>query len=500
MKDSQLINLMRSLTEKEIEEFKHFLNSPFYNNSATVKELFVILTKYYPLFTSPEYSKEKIFADLLPGKKYNNLLLNEYFHLLSNQIIEYLKQIVQKKNELKYSIDLLNEFRMRGLKSHFEKLAGKIEKSLSTEKFDHTTLHLNLDLHAAKLNLMSVFQSNNRIKHINAIMDDYEKYLMYMINVIVSEYLSTRLNFLNDSYNFNFTDDNLFSKLENDKIIYKLYEYIKEKNPFGFVINLNLALAEILISPEDTDKYYINKKLILESKDKFKHNELEHYFVYLKSYCIGKAYSPNTRKEFLEEYIKLDFIVLHDKIFINDKSNFLSNLSFRNLLIMLTNLKDSERILALIDYSIYLKPDNRTDYKNLAKAYYYYSTSSYDESIKFLKKIITNEKQLELDSNFLYLKIFYELKDVASGIDKISSFRRLINYDLNLSQDRKQKYRIFLNYLEKIFRRIEKDDEAGLKIIFEEISSQKNIVFAEWFEEKFEELFPKQRMNKKINA
>jgi len=167
---------------------------------------------------------------------------------------------------------------------------------------------------------------------------------------------------------------------------------------------------------------------------------------------------------------------------------------------MLTNLKDSERILALIDYSIYLKPDNRTDYKNLAKAYYYYSTSSYDESIKFLKKIITNEKQLELDSNFLYLKIFYELKDVTSGIDKISSFRRLINYDLDLSRDRKQKYRIFLNYLEKIFRRIEKDDEAGLKIIFEEISSQKNIVFAEWFEEKFEELFPKQRMNKKINA
>lgn len=500
MKDSQLINLMRSLSEKEIQEFGQFLESPFYNNSATIKELFVILKKYYPLFTSPEYSKEKIYSELHPGKKYNNLLINEYFHLLSNLIIEFIKQIVLKKNELKYSIDLLNEFRMRGLTTNFEKLAGKIEKKLTHDKFDNSTLQMNLDLQAAKINMRSVLHSNNRIKHIESIMAEYENYLMHMINVIVSEYLSTRLNFLNDYYSYNLKDNSLFSRLENDKIIYRLYEFIKDSNPFEFNIQLIIALSELLLNPEDKSRYYKNKKLILDNKDKFKHNELDHYFNYLKSYCISKAYEPETRREFLREYIELELLILTDKIFINDRSNYLSNLSYRNLLIMLSNLKESEKILTLIDYSIYLKPDNRTDYKNLAKAYYFYCTSSFEESKKFLRKIITNEKQLELDVNFLSLKIFYELKDYVAGIDKINSFRRLINYDINLSKDRKQKYRVFLNYLEKIFKRIENDDEAGLRIIFKEILTQKNIVFAEWFEEKYEEYFNFKRRNKSMIA
>lgn len=500
MKDVQLINLLKSLSEEELEEFGSFLDSPFYNSSKTIKQLFVILKKFYPFFTSPDYDKKRVFEELFPEKAYNNFLINEYYHLLSNFVIEFLRQIVIKKNELRNDIELLNEYRLRGLKNNFDKLAKKIGGKLKQEKFDHKLLNAVSDFEAAKINARITFDTHKINKQVKEIDEEYETYLTSLINVTVSEYLSLNLSFQNSIYSYNLRSENVFNRLQKDKIISKLYDYVKENNPYDYVMQLNFGLTDLLNKPEDKSKYYFSKKLIFDNIEKFNNNELEHFFNFLKTYCINMAYFPASRKEFSAEYVDLEFFTLKKKLFINQKTNYLSNLSFRNLLIMVVNLKEADKINELIEYSVYLQPEYRLDFKNFSIAYHYYVASSYSEAQKQIKKIITEDKQLELDVNFLKIKIYFEIKDYVKGIEKINGVRRLINYNEHISLDRKKKYRLFLNYLEKLFRKFEKNDEAGITILFKEIIKQGNIVFAEWFEEKYEDFLNSKKSKNSITA
>ncbi|MBN8568418.1 MAG: hypothetical protein J0M18_02205 [Ignavibacteria bacterium] len=500
MKDSQLIALLKSLTESEFKEVENLLHSPYYNTSPIVTRLFYILKKSYPLFTSEEYTKEKIFIELFPGKKYNNLLLNEYYHLLSKVIIEHIKLTVLKKNELLIEIEMLNEFRLRGLLNNFNKLEDKIEAKLKNSKYDYSVLNLTYNFHRARINKRTTFESQKRNKQIEEVIKEYNDYLIYLINILVSEYISLSLNYINDEFTLNFKKETIFQKLERNNVIAKLYNYIENVNPFDFNIKINLALIELLKNPTETSNFFVNKKLVMNNADKFSKIELEYYLDFLKAYCIEKSYSPESRKIFLTEYIEMEFYVLQNQLFINSETNYLKSTSFRNLLIMLANLKDNQKLLNLIEYSKFLRPEVRNDFRYFAIAHYHYLLQSFQEALKHLNKIFTQDKQLELDSSFLIIKIYFELKDFLKGIDKINSVRRIINYNKFINFDRKKRYRLFLNYLEKLFRKLEKNDLISAKFLFEEIQSQKNIIFAEWFEEKYVELFPKHRMYKKINA
>lgn len=486
MKDSQLIELIKSLSEKETEGIKVFLDSPANNNSPTIIKLFSILLSHYPLFSLSNYSKKKVFSLLIPGERYNNLLLNEYYHLLSNLIIEFLKKELLNKNKIQTDIELLNEFRRRGLKKQYDKLYKKVEAKLNHSKYDHSVLSSYFSLQETKINSRNAFGPEKRtMKDIN---EDYNLYLTYLINIVVSEYLSLMLIHTNEAHTFVGEGEDLFMKMQKESIIQKLYSNIKGINPFDFNIQLHFSLMEMLTETQNKEKYYQNKKILIDNFDKFTKIKLDNQINYLKSYCIQKAYSPDTRKEFMKEYIDLEFLIIKEKLFENEETNFLKNISFRNLLMMLSDLKEIEKIEELIHYSKYLHPDTRNDYKYLAVAFYNYHCSNNIEAERILRKIITGEKQLSLDADLLQLKIYFEDKNILKGIDKINSLRRLINYDKEIHKDRKNKYRIFLNYLEKLFRKTEKKDLDGVNILLEEILHKENIIFYEWFEERYENL------------
>lgn len=491
MKDPQLIDLFKSLSEKELIEFRKFLNSPFHNTSATVTKLYSILRKYYPQFSPPDYTKENVFEELFPGKKYNSLLLNEYFYLLSNLIVEFIKQIVSKKNEIEFNIELLNEYRIRGLKNNFDKLYKKIGAKISSGKYDYSVLTAFYYLNTAKNNFTpTLTKKETRTEEIN---QKYNLHLTYLFNIIVEEYLTTLLSYRNEISSHNIKDSSIFQKLEKDKVIYKLYEYVKEYNPFDFNIRLHISMIEMLEHPDQVEKYYQNKKAVLKDFNKFSNNELDHLINYLKSFCIFKTHSSESRKEFLEEYVELEFLVMKEKIFLNDETSYFNSGSFRNLLITFVNLKETQRIKDLIEYSKYLSPETRIDLKNLASAYYYFLTGSFEEARKYLKRVVTYDKQIELDAGNLSLKIYYEQKNVLKGIEKIHSVRGAVKNAKGLSEDRKKMYRSFLNYLEKLFLRMEKDDEAGIVTLLREIVKKKDTILIEWFEEKLVEFSGKKK-------
>jgi hypothetical protein len=488
MKNPKLIELLKSLNQEELNQFELFIRSPLLGCKPQVIKLLDILKKYYPVFSSTEYSKQNVFLQLCPGKQFNASLLNGYYCLLSNMIIKFFQYVSNERNEVRSQIDLLNEYRLRGLNFDFIHLAKNIEKKLLSEKFDASVFNSIFAYQIVLLNFKTENFHSGKLEEINKLYEDYSKFLVYLSNIFICEYLNAKICFFNDFDSFNFEKNNLYRKLDNKKILLTLLNTISEHNPFDFVHKINLAYLS-LIENDNCDSYMSYKNIIFQYADKLKNDELELHLNLLKTYCIDKCTQLNIREKYSQEYIDIEFYILNEKLFQNQKTKFLQNRSYRNILIFLVNKKEINKIKELQEFTKFLPIPYRSSYKNFTLAYIFYCSGNQSETLKHLSRVGSADKQLALDCSLLKLKIFFDQRNYVKGFDKIHSTRRIINKNSAINKERKQKYRVFLNYLERLFKRIEKEDEAGMHILFKEILNRDNILYSEWFSEKYLELF-----------
>lgn len=488
MKSPKVIELLKSLDEKELDRFELFVDSPFLGNKPQVIKLLKILKRYYPVFTSSEYSKHTVFNELCPGKEFNSSLLNGYYCLLSNAIIKFLEYTANEKNAMRSKIDLLNEFRSRGLNFDFKKMARSIERQLFNEKFDISIFHNIFYYQIALLNFRTENVHTNKAQHVATLFDDYNKFLLYLTNIFVSEYLNAKISFYNDSDSFEFGKKNLYRQLDSKKIFMGLLQIVNYNNPFSYVHDMNLSFLNLLENSQVSSEYYKHKKLLLQYKHKFKNDELEMHLIFLKTYCIEKCHETVYREEFSNEYIDLEFNILKEKLFQSQKTKNLQSRSFRNILLFLSNRNDLSKMEELLEYVRYLPQPDRAVYKNFANAYICYCNDLLPDAIRFLNKVNADDKQIQLDSHLLRLKIYFDQRNYVKGFERIHSTRRTLNNNSQINVERKKRYRTFLNYMEKLYKRIEKEDESGIIILFEEILGTDSLLYSEWFKNKHNEI------------
>jgi len=351
------------------------------------------------------------------------------------------------------------------------------------------TITNSLHYQAAVLNFKTENSYTNKSHQVATLFDDYGKFLVYLINVFVSEFLNAKICFYNDNDSYDFGKSSLYRDLDNKRIFANLLQIAKDRNPFNYVHDMNLSFLNLMENPHCVTEYFKHKEVLFQNKDRFKNDELELHLNFLKTYCIEKCYEIEHREKFSNEYIELEFYILEEKLFQSRNTKTLQSRSFRNILLFLANKKEAGRISELIEYSSYLHPDCRTVYRNYAKAYLNYCNGQLPESIKLTKKVNSADKQILLDISLLKLKIYFDTRNYLKGFDKLHSVRRMINKDRKINTERKKRYRVFLNYLEKLFKKIEKDDEAGISLLFQQIFTTHNLLYSEWFKDKHHEIF-----------
>ena len=77
MYNSRLLQLLKILHEDELSQFRKYLASPYFNERPKALELFSLLEKYHPEFSSTKLVKEKIFKRIYPGEEYKDIKLRQ---------------------------------------------------------------------------------------------------------------------------------------------------------------------------------------------------------------------------------------------------------------------------------------------------------------------------------------------------------------------------------------------------------------------------------------
>jgi hypothetical protein len=130
MEKSKLIDVIKTFSKEEIKSFNDFVRSPFFNKEKVLIRLADYLLQYYPVYSSPEIEKERVFSRLYPGKRYNAGLMRNVISDLLRLAEGFLSMKNFQSDNIKKELHVLEEFYNRKLWKHFQKQKEKTDNEL----------------------------------------------------------------------------------------------------------------------------------------------------------------------------------------------------------------------------------------------------------------------------------------------------------------------------------------------------------------------------------
>src|SRR5258706_12075729 len=117
MLKSSLFEIIRTFSKEDLIKFDDFVKSPYHNRNSNVVKLFMAIKKFAPDFKDPKLSKEEVWKKIFPAKEYNYGIMKNLIHDLNKLSLKFLQLQNYLAKEFDSDINLLEQFKLRGLKS-----------------------------------------------------------------------------------------------------------------------------------------------------------------------------------------------------------------------------------------------------------------------------------------------------------------------------------------------------------------------------------------------
>ena len=422
MKHSKVNQVLASLNSSEIKEFRHFVNSPYFNSNRNLCRMIDILFAHYPEFDASKIEKEKIFAKLFPGKNYNEQVMKNLSSGLLQLSLEFLG-INKYKNRSRYDneLDILNELNDKRLDNIFDIRLKRIEKDLS----DSTHMIHPLFYHLHRMETIKTQFLLSRDKQKFAA-ENVLKAGDYLIYYFITEFsriaidINANISSFNAKHNVNLVQE-VLDKFDFGHII----KYLIENN-YEYSRILNVYYHRLLALLDCSDKnYFAFKELLIESAAKFSHRELASLLDSLHNMAIQRSNDgadDSGREEF--EVIKME--LEYNTITLRSGGR-ISLLSFRNVIFASVRLNETEWAEGFIEkYISRVNEDSRESIYNHARGILDFVKKDYDNAVKHLGKVEMINPFLISDVKTHMAIIYFEQGHYDSCISVLDSFRHIL--------------------------------------------------------------------------
>lgn len=439
MKKSMLIELLSSLSRKEITEFSDYLRSPFFNKNQSLIKLCSYLKLQHPDFNKETIEKKKVFSIIFPGVKFNDGFMRTLIFGLSNLAEDYLSFIRFKNSYFKEKTFLLYELNDRQLNRTLEKNIKSISKKLETEKIRDNEYYLD------KYNL----ENEKYLYYFRKKPDAFEKifkqtnlkemtdYMTIFYNSsIIGDYI--RLYNLKNIYDFDFDT----SRIEKFKDI--LSDDKLNKEPCLVISYYELML---FVNTDDTSTIYKITDLLDKYEDTLDKDHVYNVYVNLINFCQRQITAGN--KDLEKEVLRLYKRGLERNIFpFHGTAHFRFFTTVTETAINLGEFEWAQNFIT--KYKNYLNPEIRENTFNYAKALYDFAAGDYINSLERLSIVKYNDVYHKLKCKCLSAMLYYELGYTVQLLSHIDAFNHFILNDKLLNKERKKIYSSFIKYLKKI--------------------------------------------------
>jgi hypothetical protein len=478
MKDRKIIKALTKLSVYELNSFRKFLISPFFNQNEACVAFFDIIDE--SLRNEQGFdtlSNEVLWQRIYGDTPYVDVKLRKLSSDLFALFEDYIAQKALEGDEAQTLYLKLKAYKNRNLKELYSSAVSMVEHSNKKQKDKNAGFYLNqfnvektlLDLKEQDdmIDRKSNLDSNINLEEISINLD-----VFYIAEKL--KYYVTLLN-LNKTYNLN-------KKILGIELILKLAKspVFKDYPPIAIYYTVSLTFTD-----DQNEEHFFNlKELVNKYLYLFPEQEAKSIFEYCITYAVIKMNKGNSlfEKEAFELYNK----GLNEKLLFYD--NKISTTNFRNIVALACKISEYDWVENFIStYSFHLDEKVRDSNVNFCLA----RLEGYRKNFRKLIGHLVNTEYTEvfqaLLSRTLLLLSYYELKEIESLTFLLNSFKLYLDREKTLVTQRKTPYYNLIKFV-RVLIKYNTKDKLKLEKLKSEIETTEWIVNKVWLLEKVDEL------------
>lgn len=474
---STLIEILRTFTKEELREFDRMVSSDYFNRKSAVLKLWKVVSRYSPDFASIEMSREKIYADIFPGKPFNYGTMKNLVFDLTKLAENFIELKVYNEKPSKISENLLEAFLERGLGGLFEKNIRSAEKLLTENKEDTNYHESKYILEVLKQNYLiqqdKFYQTGENIKAAN------ENLTMgYIIDVF------------NNNYNSLYMQKEISGNFKND-FVRKVLEFLKnEPVEMDYRVKINYN-AFMLVYDGGLQFFYELRKLLEENIDNLGSELKYNFFVALANYSVKKI--DGGLNEFTKTLYEIYRFMIDNNIYSIDRVKNIDGAFYTNVSGTAVRAGELEWAKYFIEkYKEMLEPDARENYYFHALIEYNIKLKNFSEVLGYLSRIKHTNHSSKLNIKGWEIITAYEMNHLEELRYLIDSARHFIQNDKKIVPSKLERLSNFILIVTKLVYL--KENPESIKSVNRELFNLKEdlnklkCIHGIWLEEKIEEL------------
>lgn len=488
MVKSKAADIIRKLNDEERQELMLFLSSPYFNTKKKIEQLCELIITNINLLDDQEITEEDLFKPIFGSEKFS-------YSFLRNLMSELLKlcEIFLVVNNLKansfsdsrFNRVLLNQYNIRFLDKHFELKLKKIREEYSTRKIDSEYFDMLGKLESENI-AFHLYRSSMREVPPH-LLKRAEYNFIHILQLLEFDMMDMAVN--KEAFNLNF-DNVLLPGLLKTIDTTKMLDVLEKGNsPYRDEIEVRLRLIVLCEEKEDDVNFFRLKDLILNRIDLYTNAERSNMLIKLKNYCAFRIYKGNT--DFYEEKYLLFKCELET---VRYNSNGVGPL-FANIYLEVIQKAILEKDLkyansVIENFTHELEPSKQTAVSNMAMAWIEFEKKNFEKTLEHLSKVNSFTLLLKINTKMLYMKTYYEMNSIETGLSSVDSFKHFINETKELSGSRRENLQRNYEIIRRLYKmklKPEKYTRFDIEELRKEVEKSE-IYYGEWYLEKIEEL------------
>ena len=472
MLKSKLIEILKTISFKDLNRLDAYLHLPIYNKNEKVLDLYNIIKQEYPSYNNNTVlEKENIIKQLFPSQQKQDVALRVVMSQLTKLVEDFFTIDCLQEDFEQYKSEIyLKSLVKKGLNGLFRKELDEAIKK-STEQKEQIIPNF---LHQHELTKQSFNYNvinNNRLQ---------ESGLQQVLDTLDVLYIASKLKYACAALNRQDVLGEKFNFTLIDEILLLLQQRPDLENNF---ITIYKNILNLLKSGDET--YYKKiKQLISKNSDILSDDDKRDIYAWLTNYCTKKIKSGQDK--YLHEIFDLYKVMLAEQMLLVD--NFFMPNHYKNIVITALKLKEYDWTQDFIyRYATKLPLDIRETVFNYTLAALHFDRKEYNEALLCLMKINRIDPYYGLNYRALLCKTYYELSEFMALNANLESFRVFVLREKQLSEYNNLSYKNFINVLKRLIRCKEKKKKTTDNLIAE-MSSMEPLVHKQWLLEKIQEL------------
>ena len=490
MLKSSLLEIIRTFSKQELIKFEDFVGSPYFNKKEKVINLYLELRKFSPDFKNENLEKEKIWAIVFPGKKYNYGIMKNLIFDLNKLAEQFIIELKFKDDKYKQSDCLINALLDRKLHKLYEIKHNSIDKKPDLNYLNKNNLaltsYLNLmiEIYTLKAQYHNQFDQNIRLENLQSVNDSY--YLSNFLIKLFSNYAYAVSESLNRNYDM---EKNIYSKLLDlispglETLIGSVNKVNNSKlNPLYLEIYYMMYLAV----KEKTESSYLDfKKTLFENLDilpKISIQTLHHCLL------VGLVNCNHIRLNQHKEALEIFDSLIRCNLLLGVRNDIIPIYVFYNYILKCFFISDSEKAKAFSSRFISkLEPKQAESAKIYVRSVISFIDKDFMDSLAQISLLDLPYSLLKIPLKYQKAMCIYEIGEYEMFLNEMDSLKHFVKNNYFVNTVKNERVNRYFSVIKRLF---------DLKHDFNEFEflKLKNFVKLtyndsnQWFNDKLDEL------------